>query len=200
MLQRLGSVPDEDCARRLVDQQQGSATTQRLDTAPHLQQVGLFFLLAANKVEAPARLVVCFAAFSAVNGHPSWRNKEHGGIVLDDGTRGGYGTLEYGQESGGLVSLLDSDVRPSLLIQLHCFQSRGALVGGRRLGSVPDEVAETIAAQKAVHRRLAFQILARHGDSILPTDNIRVPAVELTSRHVIQKHFLVVQQVPDFGT
>lgn len=95
-------------------------------------------------------------------------------------------TLEYSQEGGGLVSLLDSDVRSPLLIQLDRFQRRGALVSGRCLGSVPDEVAETIAAQKAVDRWLAFQILAGDSNSILPTDNIRVTAMELTAGHVLQ--------------
>lgn len=102
-------------------------------------------------------------------------------------------TLENGQEGGGLVPLLDANVRPTLLVQLDSLQRRGSLVGGRRLGSVPDEVAETVATQKTVDGRLAFQVLAGDGNAILPADNVRVTRMELTVRCLIQQHFLVIQ-------
>jgi hypothetical protein len=106
--------------------------------------------------------------------------------------------LEDGQESGGFVSLLNANVRAALFIQLDRFEGRGALVGGRSLGAVPDEVAEAIAAQKAVNGRLALQVLARDSYPILPADDVRVPRVKLPARHLIQQDLLVIGQVPHF--
>ena len=93
--------------------------------------------------------------------------------------------MENGQESGGFVSLLDTNMRTAFFIELDCFEGRSTLVSGRSLGPVPDEVAETITAQKTVDRWLAFEIFAGDSYSILPADDVRVTTVELPTRHFI---------------
>lgn len=76
-------------------------------------------------------------------------------------------------------------MRAAFFIELDRFESGGTLVGGRSLGTVPDEVAETIAAQETVDRWLAFEIFAGDSYSILPSDDVRVSRVELPARHFI---------------
>jgi hypothetical protein len=82
MFERLGTMPEENGAGRLVDEHQRSTAAKGLDAATYLQQVGFLFFLAAHNVQSPSliRLVrFAFNAFPIMNGHSSWKVGEENG-------------------------------------------------------------------------------------------------------------------------
>ncbi len=78
VFERLGAVPEEDGARREVDEHQRAAAAEGLHAATHLQQVGLLLLLAADNVQPPSLRLVRLAALATLNRHPSWESFKRG--------------------------------------------------------------------------------------------------------------------------
>lgn len=75
VFERLGAVPEENGARREVDEHQRAAAAEGRHAATHLQQVSLLLHLAADNVQPPSLRLVRLAALAALDRHPSWAKK-----------------------------------------------------------------------------------------------------------------------------